>query len=370
MSLFKVEKSLDSLIYENTANEIISNLIESYKNENVENTTYSKINGIENSVFDVNFSDNISNLYKIYHNYGNNKNLIHYNSISKSIEISKVGNFNISINDSLKILKELIMEDESIYGITLIKEDNNSNKKIFNPLCPLIAYELKHNNYDMNEKIYTLVIYSLNYENINNYDKLNFYNNYNEELISLVSIITTNRKINILNSNFNAYINEDNEYELEFDYIISDKNGVELLEETDKDYIVPVQLLNLNGVIYPYYGAVYSKNGFAWNLTPMLSANIHIPHELDKSGICTNSGDSTTKKGISALNHCNTTSPLNPTCLMPTSLSYAKQAMIFSLEFLLEEKIINKKELSLVEFLKENPNKTKLDFIKYLQGKK
>lgn len=153
----------------------------------------------------------------------------------------------------------------------------------------------------------------------------------------------------------------------------ADKNDV-----YRQSYVIPGQILNLKGITYPYYGAIYVKGGRAWNLSPMLATNIDNPKEIRAgyktgSSICTKVGDSRTAKGCMTLNHSNTTSQRNPTTLRDGSMGYAQVAVDVALSMFfndydgtvqLEPK---NKKMTLQEFLKTEPTLTKRDYLKYLR---
>jgi len=115
-------------------------------------------------------------------------------------------------------------------------------------------------------------------------------------------------------------------------------------------------------------------------MTPMQSANIaHAQGQQISKGmeggsrICTHSGNSKTKMGVSSLNHCNTTSPLNSDCMEAGSMTYAYQAMDAALDLLLgeeeKEKAEETKTMTYKEFVEANDGATKAQFILYVRNR-
>ena len=382
--MLTMKKTFDQEVYESTATEIIEDMAQSLMEEVPASSTYSSVAGIDKAVEDIEFSDNIRKLYKRFHTRKTSGMEIS-RIIRREMEIMKIGSSNMSINQAVDIAVDLVgSSEDKFYGMLLSANSNNTktrNNITFNPLHPIIASELKDENssVDMDEKIWTINIFvwrdSFNRIQLNPY--LYSDENYVPDIVNILATLKNKSKYVNKNSNIKAAIS-DNKFIINYTQDRYDKLTGKIIpdEKNNKsNWIVPAQILNNSGVAYPYYGSVYTKNGIAWNITPMMSANINKPLEgiysFENGGrICTKSGDSKTIKGVSALNHSNLTSPLNSHCFGEGSMTYAYQAMIASLEIITGKNMVDtpkEKPMTLKEFIEENPNLKSKDYLIYMR---
>lgn len=384
--MLTMEKTFDQAVYENTATEIIENLAESLMESKPLDNTYSSMVGIDKSVAEVEFSESIRDLYKKYHSARSPERINVQTTMKKYMDIMKVGEFNMSVNECIDLIIKVASNDDSkLYGVllsTTADKSQDSRRITFNPLHPVISMELMADNspIDRDNKIWTMNIFAWK-DNFDNKDLLKkAYSDYNyiDEIANTIAAVKTKSIFTVKNSNIKAHV-QDNKFILKYEekkYHIS--NGKEAKDNDDgkRNWIVPLQLLNRGGIAYPYYGSVYTKNGMAWNLSPMMSANINRPAEGSSryengSRICTKSGDSKTIKGVSALNHSNLTSPLNYDCFREGSLSFAYQSMLSGLEIISGKNLTNvsekKKPLTFKEFIKQNPKENTKSYLVYMR---
>jgi len=379
-------------IYENTCIEIIKDLSKDLAKDSTGSTSFIKSSELGLVVEDITFNNGISNLMKKYHHPDMPKDghtLLPFNEFKDGIELVKVGNSDMSISQSLDLISSIYGEiGDEFYGALLMSKDKGSKRQIVNILHPIIVANIidKESIIDKEKKEWTLVMYSLKegyrkkiesleHKGANKIDNT-------MDIATLVGSLDKKSIYTLTNSGFKANVFND-EFILHYESKkIDNETGKEIKEKGNdaRNYIIPCQVINVGGVAYPYYGTVYSTKGLAWNLTPMMSANISHPKgqrmkegSLGGSRICTHSGDSKTRKGLSALNHCNTTSPLNSLCMLTGSMNYASQCVALSLELLIGKKVSVKnkenKALTLQEFITENDGATKKQYIQYLKNR-
>jgi len=388
-NLLSVEKTVNQLIYEFTCLDVIKELSKNLAEDKPTKESFTSMNGIDKSVQEINFTEGINNLYKKYHNphivshdHGSN-----WKEWLNDIEILKMGNHDMSINEAMKIANNLFNDiGNQFYGMLLTTKGSKKERIIFNPLHPIIVAELKkeHATFDLDAKNWSVAIYSFKDGKKTKYDVFKTDENYIDEIATVLSAINSPANYVIENKAFNVDIVDD-KFVLNYEEIKRERVSNELIEDSkssDRNYIIPSQIMNIKGVAYPYYGVTYSRKGLAWNMTPMYHANIAHPYNQSTrdgmeggSRICTNSGNSKTQMGISSLNHCNTTSPLNSNILYPGTMEYAEQSLVASLEMFLGDEFIgsskpDEKVLTFQEFKKENSGEgTKKDYFKYIKNR-
>lgn len=380
-------------IYESTCLDLIRELSKNLAEDKPTMESFTSMNGLDKCVQEINFNKSIKDLYAKYHNPGikapqSNKDVdiaYSWTKFTQEMEISKIGEYDMSINEAVKLAGEVRKEiGDRFYGLLLSTKGKKQERTVFNPLHPVLVAELQKEDTSLNkdEKIWSMAIYTWIEES--KY-KENFPTMWNDEsyITEIATIITSiNSPANYIveNKDFNVDIVDD-KFVLNYKEIKRQRDsGEEILEDSsgDRNYMVPGQIINISGVAYPYYNVVYSRLGLAWNITPMYAANINHPQGQSTgsgmeggSRICTHSGNSKTQMGISALNHCNTTSPLNSYILTPGALTFAKQCSEASLEMLLGEEYSFNNEpevvLSYQEFIAENDGATKAQYLSYIK---
>lgn len=393
-SLISLVQTPTQKIYEATCLDLIRELSKDLSQDVPTGESFTSVNGIDKCVEEINFNAEIKNLYKKYHNPNIRREeediqKIGWQTFNNAISITKVGDHNMSIEDSILLAAEVRKDvGEDLYGILLSSAGKKKERTIFNPLHPVIVSELgrEDTSIDVKEKKWSLAIYTWN-DYIKPKDKFPaLYNNENyiNEIATIIASISTPSKYMIENKNFNVDI-VDNSFIMKYDQIKRLKESGEILNEEgsgERNYIIPGQIINISGVAYPYYNVVYSRKGLAWNISPMYGANISHPF-AQKTGsgmeggsrICTHSGNANTQNGVSSLNHSNTTSPLNRSILNEGSLTYASQCVDASLEMFLgdkykEHEAVPEKALTFQQFKEENGgNGTKAQYLSYIKNR-
>lgn len=384
--MLTMERTFDQIVYEDTATEIIEDLAASLMESKPIDNTYSSVVGIDKAVSEVEFSESIRELYKVHHNRNPAPAVDVQSYLRSKMDIMKVGKFDLSVRQCAEMTIDILKNGgDKLYGILLSTtpaKSHTKTKMTFNPLHPVIATELSENSSAVNldEEIWTLNVFAWK-DDFNPEQHIPAgYNdtNYITEIANVIAAMSRKSPFVIKNTNIKAAISE-NKFVVNYEqkkYHVS--NGKEVKDEHGgkRNWIVPMQILNNGGIAYPYYGSAYTRTGIAWNLTPMMSANISRPTEgnsgFENGGrICTKSGDSKTIKGVSALNHSNLTSPLNSNCFRRGSLTYAHQAMLASLEILTGKSLTNspsvEKPDTLKEYLEKNPGKMAKDYLIYMR---
>ena len=379
-------------IYETTCIEIIKDLSEGLVEDVPTNESYTSIHGLNHSVEEINYTRGIEGIAKKYHHPGLTRitdgTNAGYNAFRDYMDIMKVGELDMSINEAVAMAADIRKEaGTQFYGMLLMDAGVKRSKVAFNPLHPVIVSELikEGTTIDREAKVWTLAVFSWKdgYEKRFKKEYPHYYNeeSYAEEIATLIAAIDTPTEYVIENKNFNVDIQND-QFVLNYDQVKKLKETGDIIEQEATDarsYIIPGQLINVNGVGYPYYNTIYSTKGLAWNMSPMYGANVNHPQGqannrgmMGGSRICTNSGDSKTQRGIAALNHCNTTSPLNRDCMEAGSMSYANQCIDLSLELLLGgdyKAEIVEKALTFQEFVAENDGASKAQYIAYIKNR-
>ncbi len=297
------------------------------------------------------FNTKIEELQNIYHSEdietvrATNSNRGHGTvELSSYLEVFKIGNKDLSYDDAMQVVRTLRLElKERLYGILF------SNHKFddINPLHPIIANEM--NKIEDKDKYdffgYTVVVYVWK-DNFSEYygrfPKLFKENrDYIADIISLVSGSELGRKIIKKTDNFRLESTRDEEI-IAYNEKTFDENGNELINYTENKnrFIVPGQIFNMKGVMYPHYGCISVNTGYAWNLSPILATNIDHPGQTNLetgSEICTKVGSSATAKGCMTLNHSNGTSQRNDSTLSPGCMVYTQRCMDVSLSIIFED---------------------------------
>ena len=391
--MLSLSKTAMQAIYEGTCLEIIKELGSNLAEDKITKESFTSLNGIDKSVQEINFTKGIHDLYKKYHNPDiklskTNKEVIlltSFKKFNKDIDIMKLGEHNMSIDEAMEIAGNLYKEVGSrFYGMLLSSKGDRKKRIMFNPLHPIIVAELKkeESSFDTTAKEWSISVYSFKDNVKSYYDNLRNNEDYIHEIATVVASINSPANYITENKNFKVDIVND-KFVLNYEEIKRLRSNDEIVNEEngDRNYIIPSQIINILGVAYPYYGVTYSRKGLAWNLSPMYAANINHPRGQSMGGgmeggsrICTHSGNSNTQKGLSALNHCNTTSPLNSYIMTEGSITYAEQSLRASLEMFLGDKFTTddgkEKVLTYKEFIEENNgNGTKKQYLEYIKNR-
>ncbi len=378
MGLLSLAKTADQAIYEATCLELVRELSKNLAEDKPTKESFTSINGLDKAVQEINFTTGIKNLFEKYHNGkipypvadSDVVSQVRWERFTRDIEIMKIGNHDMSINQAMEIAGNLYNEvGHEFYGMLLSTKGNKQARTIFNPLHPVMVAELKkeNSNFDLDAKSWSIAIYSFKPGDYSKYAGERSNTNFIDEIATIVTSINSPANYVIENSDFNVDIEADR-FVLKYKETKRERDSGQLINEEsgDRNYIIPSQIINVNGVAYPYYGVTYSRRGLAWNLTPMYAANINHPSgQSTKDGmaggsrICTHSGNSKTQMGLSSLNHCNTTSPLNSYLLTEGSMTYAEQSLRAGLEMFLgnefkEHGAVAARVLTYQEFLTEN----------------
>ena len=398
--MLSLAKTPMQAIYESTCLDLIRGLSKNLVEDKPINESFTSMNGLDKCVEEINFSKSIEDLYGKYHNKnmvrkpsGDLKNEIAYTEFKHNIDIMKIGNFDMSIKSAVEMAGTLHNDiGTQFYGMLLMSEGakkKSGGRVVFNPLHPVIVSELKKENtsIDIESKQWTIAIYTFKDKHEESFKKryTTLYNdeNYINEIATIIASIDTPTDYIVENKNFKVDIVND-QFVLEYEEVKRMKDTgdeIEMKATDSRNYIVPGQIINVGGIAYPYYNTIYSTKGLAWNLSPMQGANISHPQGQKTSGgmaggsrICTHSGNSKTQMGISALNHCNTTSPLNRDCMEAGSMTYANQCIGASLELLLGDAFTSPvqaetKALTYQEFVAENDGATKAQYLTYIRNR-
>ena len=339
---------------------------------------------IEHIVKDTAYTEDIDNLRKKYHNNDYPLSDVSSATIVENMEIATIGEYNFSYNDAIEMAYNLILEDENFYGILLHDKKGN----ILNPLHPVIADTIVTSNIiDINENQFNVSVFSFVGEGVISNSDFFFPKNtdFTNDIAAIVAATSISSDFIIKYSDINYEIKTEKNGKFYITYdkkIIDVKTGEEKQTNKSNGYIVPVHIMNVKGVAYPYYGNVYTTKSKAWNISPCYSANIHKPNNQNMtpetgSGICTKIGEANTVRGISALNHSNHTSPLNSMVSGRGFGKYSKQSAqiafaIYDKE--IEEEPQAKEEMDIWEsivpfeqYRKLFPDTTKMKYIKYLK---
>ncbi len=397
MSLFNLTKTTEQLIYEKTCQDEFEKFATNLDAEakptiagRMENPfpTF-KMNRL---VYSLIYNEKIDSLAKEYHDKGGGDHLGYVSDIEMSnyIDVSKIGNHTFTFKEAMDLIRSVRenIGPDVFYGAVIA---NNRHVDV-NPLHPLVLNEFMR----MNEKElveygltnYSVIIYTFrdSWQKIKkNYPKkFKVEDRFTSDILNLVLGVKFKQKTFSIMSNPELHKLKD-KFVIHYKEEIIDKDGNEVVlnaeDKNDKlrqSYVIPGQILNLKGITYPYYGAIYVKGGRAWNLSPMLATNITNPKKdgagyEDGSSICTKVGDSRTARGCMTLNHSNTTSQRNLHTLRNGSMGYAQVAVDVALSMFFNnydgtiQLKPQDKKMTLQEFLRTEPTLTKRDYLKYIR---
>jgi len=379
-------------IYEQTCLDLVRELSKDLVEDKPTSDSYTSVNGLGFAVEEINFTSGIEGLMSKYHNPHMHRkgdgSAKAWKRFGSSMEITKVGDGNLSINQALAMVGDIYKETKTeLYGVLLMDVKKGKKRQIVNLLHPVIVHNLNNEELDFkkDEEKWTMAIYSFKEGKRADLEKVfpNAYNktDYSLDIANVIAAIDTPALYFVENKGFQVDIHND-QFVLNYEEIKTMKDTGKVISEKDtkgRNYIIPGQIINIGGVAYPYYGTIYSTKGLAWNLCPMQGANIAHPEGQSTgsgmnggSRICTHSGNSNTQAGVSSLNHCNTTSPLNSDCMDPGSMTYSENCVSASIELLLGEEFVTgvrAKALTFQEFVTENDGATKKQYLKYIKDR-
>ena len=392
-TLLSLAKTPMQAIYEDTCIDIVREVSSGLMDEKRKEATYTTENGLDLCVEEINYTQGIQTIKDKYHNpkitYDGARNYYYfYERFTDAIDISKVGSQDLSVNEALNIVGSLRKDiKDQLYGVLLIKDDPNkkSSKMIINPLHPVISAHIYKgtSGLDLDKKEWTLTVYSFKKIDEIKREFKPLFQEYDfvPEIANIITAMNDEMEYTIENKNFNVDM-ENESFILKYDEVKRNIKTGELIKEEStesRNFIVPGQVINVRGVAYPNYNTIYSRKGLAWNITPVYAANINHPTgqatsngREGGSGICTKLGNSLTQRGISALNHSNTTSPLNSVLFNEYSLTYIYQCIDASLELLVENWSLEPKEekvLTYQEFITENDGATRRQYMSYIKNR-
>ena len=376
----KIQKDPYSMIYEADAELIYNEFIDGIYSKEKEESAFKRLERKTSvNMTPVGFFNDM--IEKTYAKSENSCQAKEY--ISAKMDIVKIGNNDLSINEAMKIARGIYedLDDKSqFYGVLLMDKTEST----INPLHPVIASDIveKFSEEEKSEERYTLIVYLLT-KDINEEDfiykgqkKMLFKldEGLYEDVASIVAATQKGGEVETRYSNFELIVNRD-QYFIQFDktYVAVNHDGEEKEVKGATEYLIPAQIANIYGVAYPYYGMVLAINGKAWNLLPMMSANISHPRmHMMKSGgnICTHSGEPYTEKGVASLNHSNFTSELNTTSFGEGALAVPKISVEISFGLYFDDfgtdDYKDERPLSMSEFLEQNPAASQMDYIEYI----
>lgn len=376
--MMSLRKTWDQVIYEHTAEEIIIGLTENMSSTLSGSTLFAEENGIDSHVIKGQLSAEVNALMEKYHL---NRSDTHEAGIEFSperMEIIKLGENNLSLNEIIATTASIHKDIENrLYGV-LVSRLRDNKKETFNPFHPLIAKYLAEDRLveDKDAKEFSAMVYV--HPGNNDTPRVMYYgdeDDFRQEIINILAMTMNESSFDIVNENFYADI-EDEKFVLKYNQKLIDKETGEEIEATTGEHLyIPLQIMNKNGLAYPFYGAVYSTKGVAFDISPMQSANISdrgYPELGGGSRVCTKLGNSKTLKGISALNHTNLTSPLKSSILCKGALLYGRVAFEVGLEMLTGEEIKadapKEKPKTFDEWMQENEGGTLKDYLEYTKA--
>ncbi len=400
--MLNMGKTTEQLIYEKTCQDEFENFATSIEEESIkpgtkENTTNAFPSfSMNRLVYSLTFNEKINTLMSKYHSHKFGGRVLGYRgdvNMSSYIDIAKIGNHTFTFKESMDIIRQMreAVGPEVFYGAVIV---NNQHVDV-NPLHPLVLNEfmaMSEEELVYHELTnYSVIIYTFK-EKWKTFredypKKFKVKEEYSQNILDLILGTKFKRESFTISSNPEMIL-KNNKYIIEYSEKIVDQEGNEIPVEDDardkmkQGYVIPGQILNLSGITYPYYGAIYVKGGKSWNLSPMWATNINNPQSNGEgsvkkgSNICTKVGDARTANGCKTLNHSNTTSERNPETFTDGAMGYAQVAVDIALSMFYNDyngtiKLDPKdKKMTLQEFLNTDPLElTKKDYIEYIRNR-
>ena len=312
MSLhFEEGMTVMDLIIEMDRNEFIDGIVASVQEENENNNKENvgkpclKKNAEDfiahKLICDIYDSDPILNIIPNYEG----EDAIEFERPSRKMEILEFSN--VSMHQIVTITKSLKKDlGKKLFGVLVSGTVNGSSRSRFNPFHPHVAaqlsfmYETPKRNM-MTKPRYNAYFYYVEHDDencplfgnslVSKEWALDFINEFTVKMMSASISMGGETKVNVLN-----------------------KYCVEVIKDENSMALVPVQIANVEGVAYPYYGEVLvmrgDYEGIGRNIFPYFSPNVTFNTE-GFANICTGRSNNMTRDGWMTLNHANFTSPLN-----------------------------------------------------------
>ena len=381
--MIDTRKTFDQLIYEYTAEEIILGLTENMQETHQSAKLYALTRGMDFNVVKGMMIEPINKMMKKYHINKKGNVMELPDRFRELFDVIKLGEYDMTFDQVIELSKSIYKEHgNKFYGVLITRKSGIPGKETFNPFHPLNAKYIAEDDLIPDKTVpeFTMMVYMFKKEpaeimKLGEYEHL--YNKGDEkdfihEIINILAATDTDDQYEVMNRNFEADI-VDSKFVLKYEQIITNKETGETMEQEHSNHLyIPTQIVNNNGLAYPWYGTVYSTKGVTWDISPMQSANISYEGYSELGGgsrVCTKLGDSKTLKGISALNHSNLTSPLKKTIAYKGALLYGQVALKIGLGILANEDLINvnepKKPLKYTEWIKENEGASMQEYIEY-----
>jgi len=341
--MLDMNPTAEQLIYEATSHELFQNFVDNAKaEENVKIKSAFPNFAMNRLVYSVQYSQEIKDLAEKYHDRKISKRDHGYQAtigFNSYLDVTKMGNNDMSFDESMVLIRKIRESlGTQFYGALI----SNNKMHDVNPLHALVLHQfmLLSDKKKKAHKLegYSVIVYTYKDKKLQNkYPQ--FFKRKKEYKKDIPKLIASSINETIVETKISKQRLEkvNNKYIIIYDEVSIDENGKELKDPTGdykRNYIIPGQILNLNGISYPYYGAIHIKGGRAWNINPMWATNIDNPGNngvKTGSSICTKVGDPRTARGCMTLNHSNTTSQRNPYTLVEGSLGYAQDMIDFSL---------------------------------------
>lgn len=389
MSFFDKEmgyNSFDSII-DNTYDEYfreVSADLKSFTNteENPIDRALSE-NSLDKLLFKVRYGEQAHRLGEKYHTRAMRQAATQQRDLFKErfIAINRIDG-NLTIEESIPVIqsvRENLKDD--FYGAILVRTDShrsNGPNGTINPLNPIVAVALKTAIDEKEEKQrnfldykYSIIIYSFTRKDDERlYDLLKDVpaEGYEDDIRDTMVAVHLSEEITVQYTNPRRF----GKTQMKYDEDRRDSNGNRIRNDSTSDsYMVPIQIINVSGLMYPGYGTALFRGAGARNISPFMSANIGSPgNNREWSNVCAGSLNSSTDKGKITLNHSNNTSPLNSINLGKGALKYAGKCVDMSLELLTGNRPTVETEpvrMSLVEYQAQNEGASISDYIEYIR---
>ena len=132
-------------IYEQTCLDLVRDLSKDLVKDTPTSDSYTSVNGLGFAVEEINFTSGVEGLMKKYHNPNMNKitdgSAKGWNKFGLRIEITKVGDGNLSINQAKAMIGDIYKETkQDLYGVLLMDVRKGKKRQIVNLLHPVIVH--------------------------------------------------------------------------------------------------------------------------------------------------------------------------------------------------------------------------------------
>ena len=379
-----VENSFQQ-IYRETFDEYYSDVMKDMKNNKVANVNpidlANEESPLNNLVIKPMYSKEAKYLKSKYHtsakrSKAHRARILYGDSV---ISIDKIDS-NITIEEAIPIIKGIRENlQDKFFGVILRKNGASPTQQnaSINPLNPIVASAIKSMIDDKENKNrrkvldanYSIIVYSLkDSKSLRALLETKPDTNYMDDIQKLMIVPNLTRGVSI-------------EYDQQRRAGITtatirvtekDSNG-KTIESDSSHFVVPVQLANVYGVMYPSYGAVLFQGRSGMNMTPFHSANVGSPYGNGNtwSNVCTGSLNSSTDAGKASLNHSNNTSPLNNINICEGAIQWAHGCVDMSLQLLLGEEVevapVFTGRMTKAQYVEQNPGTGIKEYIEHVR---